>query len=248
MTVRADVLTERIDIAVPNAGTMGAYLARQDRPGPRPGVLVAHELFGVTAHVRDVCERLAGLGFAALAPDLYHRTAPGAELPHDPAGRDRGFELLNDLHRDEVLADAHAAFEHLLACGSPRVGMVGLSVGGHIAYLAATKLDLVAVVALYPGWLTGTEIALSRPQPTLCLTPGIRARVLILCGDTDHAVPATDQQAIGRALAAAEVQHEVVTYPDTPHGFLCDRRDTFRPAAANDAWRRIETLLAQELG
>ncbi|GIH46652.1 carboxymethylenebutenolidase [Microbispora rosea] len=56
-----------------------------------PGVVVAMELFGVSAHVRDVCERLAADGYLALAPDLYHRDAPGIELPHDAAGRERGF-------------------------------------------------------------------------------------------------------------------------------------------------------------
>jgi carboxymethylenebutenolidase len=52
------------------------------------------ELFGVDAGVRDVCDRLAGLGVVALAPDFHHRTAPGSELSRDPAGRERGFELL----------------------------------------------------------------------------------------------------------------------------------------------------------
>lgn len=247
MIGRAGVLTERIDVPVAEGEAMGAYLARPARPGLTPGVLVAHELFGVTAHVRDVCERLAASGYSALAPDLYHRTAPGAELPHDAAGRERGFALLHRLRRDETLADVGAAVEHLLATGSPAVGMVGLSLGGHVAYLAATQLTLAAVAVLYPGWLTGTEIGISRPAPTVSLTPGIRARVLILCGQVDHAVPDSDQRAIGHALASAEIRHEMVSYPDTAHGFLCDRRDTFSPTAAEDAWRRIEMLLAEEL-
>ena len=79
---------------------MGAFVARKSsRPpaAPRAGVVVCHELFGVTMHVREVCERIAALGYVALAPDLYHRSAPGAELAHDDAGRDRGFELLRGL-------------------------------------------------------------------------------------------------------------------------------------------------------
>ena len=53
---------------------------------------------------------------------------------------------------------------------------------------------------------------------------------------------------VAAALTAAGVEHELVTYPDTPHGFLCDRRDTYRRAAAEDAWRRIAALLAETLG
>ncbi len=247
MTAGADVLTQRIDVPVSGAGTMSAYLAWPGRPGPHPGVLVAHELFGVTAHVRDVCERVAAFGFTALAPDFYHRTSPGAELPHDPVGREQGFKLLRGLQREEALADVEAGIGYLRGTGSRRVGIVGLSLGGHIAYLAATQFDLAASVTLYPGWLTGTEIGLSRPAPTLALTPGIRGRVLLLCGQEDHAVPIPDRQAIGEALAAADVRHEIVTYPETSHGFLCDRRDTFGPTAADDAWRRIEALLTDEL-
>lgn len=242
------ILTERVEIPAPGGGPIGAYLARPAGDSPRPGVLVAHELFGVTTHVREVCERIAALGFRALAPDLYRRISPGAELPHDAAGRARGFELLHTLRRDPVVDDVRAAAEHLRAAGDTRVGMVGLSLGGHVAYLAAARLELAAVAALYPGWLAGTEIGLSRPEPTLSLTPAIRARTLILFGGADHAIAEGEQASVASALARAGVRHEVVTYPDTPHGFLCDRRDTFAPAAAADAWRRIEALLVKELG
>ena len=120
-----------------------------------------------------------------------------------------------------------AAVEHLRAGGAPRVAVIGLSLGGHVAYLAATAIDIDAVVCAYPGWLAGTEIGLSRPEPTLTLTPGISGRVLILTGSDDHAVPDADREAIAQALRDAGVDHEVVVYPQIPHGFLCDRRDTY---------------------
>jgi carboxymethylenebutenolidase len=227
------VLTERARLD----GSLTAYVARP--PQPRGGVLVVHELFGVTTHIREVCERLATLGYYALAPDLYHRSDPGAELAHDAEGRDRGFALLGELTRDGVLADLATAHAHL---PGPKA-IVGLSLGGHAAYLAATRLEFAAVVAAYPGWLTNTDIGLSRPEPTVTLTPSIRGRVLLLFGAADHAVPAADQRAVAAALAAAGAEHEVVTYPDTPHGFLCDRRDTYRREAAEDAWGRIGALL-----
>jgi carboxymethylenebutenolidase len=160
---RHEILTERVEIAVDDGSRMGVYLARPADPGPFPGVLVAAELFGVSAHVRDVCERLAMDGYIAAAPDLYHRTAPGIELPHDAAGRERGFGLMRQMTRKQVLDDVRAAMEHLRAGGSLRVGMVGLSVGGHVAYLAATELDLAAVAVLYGGWIPTTDIPISQP-------------------------------------------------------------------------------------
>jgi carboxymethylenebutenolidase len=241
---REDVLTETITLPVGDS-VMPAYLARPRDPESRGAVVVAHELFGVTAHIRDVCERLATTGLTTLAPDFYHRADAVVELPHNADGRRRGFVQLERLQREHVLVDAGAALEYLRAAGSRRIGLLGLSLGGHIAYLTATAHPVDATVAAYPGWLTDTDIALSRPTPTIAETPGIAGQVLILVGAADHAVPDSDLREIDSALTAAAVKHEIVTYPDTPHGFLCDRRDTYRAPAADDAWRRIATLFAE---
>lgn len=244
MIDRADILTETAAITVEEGRpAMGAFVARPAGPWPTGGVLVAGELFGLSAHVRDVCERLARLGYVALAPDLHHRTAPGIELAHDSAGRERGFALLQQMTRAPVLDDVRAAFEHLRAKGCTRVAMVGLSVGGHVAYLAATELELAAVAVLYGGWIPTTDIPLSQPEPTLARTPGITGRVLILVGEQDHVVPREHRRAIADALTAARIDHEIVEYPGVGHGFFCDRRDGYDRAAAEDSWERLASLL-----
>jgi carboxymethylenebutenolidase len=240
--------TERVELDVGDGPPMGAYLARPDGAGPFPGVVVAMELFGVTAHVREVCDRLAGQGYLALAPDLYHRTAPDAELAEDGPGRERGFEQLNQMSRPQALADVRAAIEFLRAQGSGSVGIVGLSVGGHVAYLAASEFDLAAVVVVYGGWIPTTDIPLSRPEPTLSLTPGITGEVLVLVGEDDHVVPPEQRSAIAGALEEAGVRHALVEYPGVGHGFLSERRESFDEAAAQDAWDRIDRLLAERLG
>jgi carboxymethylenebutenolidase len=247
--------TSRVDIAVDDkvgTATMGAYLARPAAPGRYPGVVIGFQLFGLDAHVRRLADRVAGLGYVALVPDLYHRTAPAADLPMNADGRRRGFELLQQLSRDEVLEDISAAMRYLreVADAGPRTGMIGLSMGGHIAYLAATQLDLAATAVFFPGWLTTTEIRLGRPEPTLTLTPGIAkqdGRLLLLTGEKDHVIPAADREQIADALRKSNVRHEVVVYPDTPHAFFFEGTETFRPEPAADAWRRVTALLAHEL-
>ncbi|GAB3153458.1 hypothetical protein FLX08_34985 [Microbispora hainanensis] len=108
-------------MTVADGSRMGGFLARPADPGRFPGVVVAMELFGVSAHVRDVCERLAVDGHVALAPDLYHRDASMVELPHDAAGRERGFELLHRMTRDHAVDDVRAAVGHLRTRGCARV-------------------------------------------------------------------------------------------------------------------------------
>src|SRR5437764_11182488 len=108
--------------------------------------------------------------------------------------------------------------------------MVGLSVGVHCAYYAETRVPLDALVVFYPGWLTETTIPLSRPEPTVELTPKLRAPVLFLIGEADHLYTAAQRARVSTALGDAGVPHEFVCYPDTPHGFFADDRDTYRPA------------------
>lgn len=247
MNAPQGILTHSVEIEVDEGPPMGGYVARPVGPGPFPGVVVAMELFGVSAHVRDVCERLAGLGFVGLAPDLYHRTAARVELAEDASGRARGFELLHQMTRAQVLRDVGAVVDSLHRNGSARVGALGLSVGGHVAYLAATELDLAAVAVLYGGWIPTTDIPISRPEPTLARTRQITGRLLIIIGEHDHVIPPEHRRQIAHALRAANVRHEIIEYPGAAHGFLSDRRDTYDPEAADDAWLRVQQLLTAEL-
>jgi|Tabmets5t2r1_1033131.scaffolds.fasta_scaffold14333_3 carboxymethylenebutenolidase len=241
------VLTETVDLATDDGGPMRAYVARPAGQGPLPGVVVGAEIYGITGHVRGVCERLAEMGYVALAPDVNHRAAPWVELAEDEPGLARGFELLHQLTREDALRDVRAAIDYLRATGSDRIGMVGLSVGGHLAYLAASEFDLAAAVIVYGGWIPTTDIPLSQPQPTLSRTPGITGRLLVLVGEHDQVISPEHRRQIADALEAAGVRHDVVEYAAVGHGFLNERRDTFDAAAAEEAWTRIRALFAEEL-
>ncbi|MEZ0065588.1 carboxymethylenebutenolidase [Streptacidiphilus sp. MAP12-20] len=232
------ITTERIEIPVPDGPPMGGYLARPEGQGEHPGVIVAMELFGVDAHVRKVCDDLAARGFTALAPDFYHRLEPDAECPRDDAGRSHGFELLAGLTREGILADVGATLTRMRELGVRPAGMLGLSVGGHFTYLAATAYDLPVAAVFYGGWLTGTEMPFSRPEPTLALTSKITGRLLYLVGEEDHVIPLAEQSRIAAALAEAGERHSFVAYPGAGHGFL--RTD---PAAAEDAMARVVAAL-----
>jgi carboxymethylenebutenolidase len=228
---------------------MSAYLARPADAAPRPVVLVGFELFGLSRYIRSVTDRIAGLGYTAVAPDFYHRHGDRIDLPETAEGRERGFQLLAALDRDEIAADADAVLDHLGASDGP-TAMVGLSLGGHIAYALATRLPLAALALFYPGWLTEPGTGLSRPQALLQLTPQIaahRTRVLFMLGDQDQLYTAAERDQIAQCLEDGGVDHEMVVYPDAPHGFFCHERDTYRPAAAEDAFTRLTALLADTL-
>lgn len=257
MSEHNEILTEWVQIPVDgNANPMNAFLARPEKSGPWPAVLIGFEMFGVTGYLRAVAAQVAAAGHLALVPDFYHwQSADGSttELTADASGRARGLELINGLVRDQVTADVNAAIGELTTrpdCNG-QAAMVGLSAGGHIAYYAATQIPLAALVAFYPGWLTGSDVGLSRDEPVLANTPGLAALgtpALIMAGADDHLYAPGDIKAIETALADAGVDHEVVVYPGTPHGFACFERETYRPEAAADAWQRAHELLARMFG
>ncbi len=243
MTSTHHCLTQSVLIDVPGSTSMPAYFAHPAADELRGAVIIGMELFGVTAHVRDVCDRLAASGYAALAPDFYHRTAPGTELPANDYGRQRGFELLEQLTRQQALDDLTATIAWLAGQPAPLVGMVGLSVGGHLAYLAAAHLDLPATAIFYGGWIPTTDITVSQPEPTVADTAKISGRVQIFVGSDDPIVPPEHRRDITDALIGAGIEHELIEYRGVGHGFLCDRRSSYDPTAATDAWNRLITFL-----
>jgi carboxymethylenebutenolidase len=234
-----------VSISVPDGTVLPAYVARPATPSPT-GVIVAHELFGVTPGIQGVADDLASAGYLAIAPEFYHRAAPaGRWLPSDDAGRAEGFGYLNRLERQQAIDDTAAGIAWLRSQpGIERIAMVGFSAGGHLAFLAACSLEIDRTAVLYGGWLPVTDIPLSQPTPTLELTPGISGRLLYLVGEDDFLIDADQRRQIADALHAAGPEHEVVSYPETGHAFWWPGSPVFSQKARDDAWSRILALFA----
>jgi carboxymethylenebutenolidase len=212
-------------------------------------VLVFMEIFGVNAHIRDVTERVAREGYVALAPDYFHRTGPGVEYGYDNDGMAGGMKLLGQLKADEMISDARAAISWLRQqpfVRGERIGCMGFCIGGHMTYLTACETDVAAAASFYGGGIAAPQ-GLGGGPSTVSRTPRIRGRIICLMGGKDALIPKAQVEAIRDALAKANVRHEVVVYPDADHGFFCDQRATYEKASAEDAWRRVKELFAQEL-
>ena len=225
--------TEMLNLPVSDGTTMGAFIARPAGDSPQAGILVFQEAFGVNAHIRDVCGRLAGEGFIALAPELYHRTAPGFEgryddfnsiLPHIQALTEAGLE-----------ADIRAAYQALIAeprLDRSRVVSIGFCMGGRISFLADSILPLRASVSLYGGGIA--------PNP---MTPGLLGRakdlhapILMFWGGLDKHITPEQHRAVVDALRAAQKPFVNVEFSQADHGFFCDARPSYNPVAAKHAW------------
>jgi carboxymethylenebutenolidase len=135
-------------------GDFAAWLARP-AGAPRGAVVVAQEIFGVNAVMREVCDRLAASGYAALCPDLFWRIEPGVDITdQSEAEWAKAFSLYKAFDVDLGVRDlgAAAAHAHTLAA---KVGCVGYCLGGLLAFLAGVRLPVDAAVAYYGVGIDG---------------------------------------------------------------------------------------------
>src|ERR1700755_2366857 len=244
--VRADVIktdTDGLDagdakIKVAD-GDMPGYFARPKGKSNPPVILVAMEIFGLHAYIKDVTRRLAKLGVLAVAPDYYFRKGVDLTkitnipqlLPIVNAKPDA--ELLSDL-------DATVAWAKAQGGDTAKLGIIGFCRGGRTVWGSyAHNAGLKAGVSFYgppidppnPVW----------PKSPTQLAPEMKAPVLGLYGETDTAIPVATVEALKKALEDNKKTAEFKIYPDAPHGFQADYRASYRQEAAEDGWNQMQS-------
>lgn len=236
-------------VTIPSGDTeILAYLAEPSRPGRFGAVVVIQEVFGVNSHIREVTERLAGAGYVAIAPHIYHRQSPGFEVGYTEEDLELGRRYKQGTKADELLADVQGAIAYLYAKDNvipDGVGCIGFCFGGHVAYLAATLPEVKATASFY-----GAGIATTTPgggEPTLSLTAQIDGTLYGFFGEKDALISAQEVDQIEAALTDHGVTHKIFRYPGADHGFFCDQRYSYNPEAARDAWEQVLNLFKTEL-
>ena len=197
------------------------FLSLPDVPGPWPGIVVIHEGGGISPQLLRVCERFAGEGYAAIAPDLFFRSG-GSEAADFAT-------LIGALAPEEALADVAAAAGTLRALGAARIGVTGFCMGGRFAWTTALHgRGFDAAVGFYGG---GIADDLGRPQcPTL----------LFFGGQDPYITPEEIERVAAHHPAT-------VVYPEATHGFMRDGSDSYDERSAHDAWSRTLAFFGDHL-
>jgi len=221
-----------------------AYLAEPNGDSPSPAIVVIQEVFGVNAHIRKVCDRLANQGYVALAPAIYQRNAPGFEARYTEAGLEEGRKYKEMTAADELLSDVAAAIAYLQARPSVKpggIGTIGFCFGGHVVYLAATLPEVKATASFYGAGITTMTPGAGEP-PTLTRTRQINGVLYGFFGNEDALIPNGQVDEIEAALKANRVEHRIFRYDNAGHGFFCDGRSAYVEAAASNAWELVQEL------
>jgi len=219
-----NVAQSGITLHAADGHALAAWRADPAAP-PMGGVVILHEIFGVNAHIREVCAGYAARGYAAIAPALFDRVRPGTQLGYDDAAVATGRELRAGIATDAALMDVQAAVDAVAAAGP--VAVIGYCWGGTLAFLAATRLSRIRCAVGYYG-----------AQTMPFATEKIRVPVLMHFGELDPRIPAADIATILRHNPDIEVH----TFP-ADHGFNCDhRKEWHAPSAARALALTMEFL------
>ncbi|MEH6678823.1 dienelactone hydrolase family protein [Phenylobacterium sp.] len=244
-TPETGLVTETVQISPPDT-QIPAYLARPAGAGPYPVVIVVSEIFGVHEYIRDVCRRLAQLGYVAMAPDFFARAG-------DPSGLTDYAEIRKIVATatdDQVMGDLSAAMAFLKAqdyAQADTAAITGFCWGGNIVWQACQRLNLFkAGVAWYGRLARPADAPADERQWPVDMAEALSAPVLGLYAGQDQGIPLSDVEKMRSALAAAgKTDSEIIVYPDSQHGFHADYRSAYDAAAAKDGWARMLAHFAE---
>lgn len=212
-----------------------------------PAVIVLQEAFGVNAHMKRVCRRVASLGYAVFSPELFHRSGADLQFGYDEFPKIR--PIFSELTNDQVLEDLRVTYQHIIQrpeVDATKVASWGFCLGGWASVLAACELPLSAAISFYGGGLT-------KPRPGIKLAPlsdrmgSIGCPVLLVYGAKDTGIPPEDIAEVQSRLASLGKTNEVEVYPEGGHGFFCEDRTAYDRGSAEASWVRATTWLAAKL-
>ncbi|WP_310484712.1 dienelactone hydrolase family protein [Chamaesiphon sp. VAR_48_metabat_403] len=233
------------DRNAPPSTKVSGSLAMPTGAGQFPGIIVLQEIFGVNTHIKSVVERIASMGYVAIAPALFERIAPGFETGYTSADVELGRSYAQQTNAAQLLADIQAAIDYLKTLPQvlPNFGCIGFCFGGHVAYLAATLPDISVTASFY-----GAGITTRTPgggEPSIGQTESIAGTMYMFFGMDDASIPPDQIAQIETALAQNDVPHQIWQYSGAEHGFCCDLRASYHPTAAAAAWQHVEELFQQ---
>ncbi|MEJ2597711.1 MAG: dienelactone hydrolase family protein [Anaerolineales bacterium] len=213
-------------VSVPRARQSGepmqAFLAISDGTGPFPGVVVIHEIFGLNENIRDIAERIANEGYAALAVDLFSNANRVICMMRIFYG------LLIRPLKNGVVGDLQAALDYLGALPEvdpKRLGAIGFCMGGSYALQLACTVDGLRAASVFYGQNPRPLEAVSRACPIVGSYP-------------ERDFTANAARKLEPMLEQYQVPYDIKIYPDARHSFFNDQGSAYQAEAATDAWGR----------
>ncbi len=233
-------------------GTCPVTLAIPDGDGPWPAVVMYPDAGGARPAFRQMAERLAGLGYVVLVPDVYYRYGDWAPFEmqtafSDAAERNRLFAMMKSITPEVMAADAQAFFEYLASrseVSGERFGATGYCMGGRTSLIVAGRVPqrVAAAMSFHGGGLASPD----DPGSPHLLAGRIEAAVYVGGAENDPSYTPEDALRLGEALTDAGVTHTLEWYP-AAHGFAVPDNGPYDQAAAERHWAAMESFFGAHL-
>jgi carboxymethylenebutenolidase len=244
ITTDTDGLTAG-EVEIPTSDVrIPGYRAMPAEPGKSfPVVLVVQEIFGVHEHIKDLCRRLAKIGFCGVAPALFARQGDPAKIADvqklmtDIVAKVPDAQVMSDL-------DATVAWAEKNSGDTARLGLTGFCWGGRVAWLYAAHSSKLKASAAWYGRLTGPTTPL-QPKNPIDVVKDLKAPVIGFYGGKDTSIPQDTVQQMREALIDADKTGILNIYPDAGHGFNADYRTSYNEYAATQAWTKMLNFFHQ---
>jgi len=216
-----------------------AWLARPENVESPPGVMLYIEAFGVNEHMRNVADRYARAGYAAIVPDIYHGVTA------DYGDMDTALGALKKLDDAQIVKESAMALDALERAGvNSRPATVGFCLGGRLAFLAGLELGerLSAAVSYYGGGIGAEKDRFGRPI-LIERAAEFAPPLLLHYGGQDGSIPPAEHGRIAAALSEAGKRYMMSVYPQAGHGFDCNARQSYDAEASAEAWALTQQFL-----
>ena len=217
---------EMITLTMSDGHAMPVYHAMA-QGARRGGLVLVQEIFGVTEHVRELCDEYAADGYEVLSPGLFDRQEPGCALGYSGSDWDRAVKIAREEHDwEQGLADTQTCIDWLAGKGGP-VFIVGYCFGGSVAWRMAQISPNLSAASSYYGGYVATRFADQAPQ----------CAAICHFGRYD---PLVDFAPVEKLIERQHPTAQIFVY-EAGHGFNSDRRKDWHPESADLAKER--TLL-----
>ena len=225
-------------------GKIPAYRAKPAKAGNYPVVLVIQEIFGVHEHIKDVCRRLAKLGYYAIAPELFSRQGDVSKM--EDIGEILS-KVVSKVPDKQVFADIDATVVFAKTdkqANTAKLGIIGFCWGGRTVWLYAGHNPKVKAGVAYYGLLDGMKSDIKAQDP-IDMGATLKVPVLGLYAGTDAFVKPAVIEAMRGELVKSKSGSEIVIFPGVNHGFNAVYRPSYDKASATYAWKLTRDWLKE---
>lgn len=231
-------------------GKMRTYLFQPVAEGRYPGILLFSEIFQVTGPIRRTAALLASNGFVVAVPEIFHELETlGSVIPYDDEGAKRGnaHKIAKELASYDQ--DARAVLAFLKTCPSctGRLGVMGICIGGHLAFRAGMNPEVLATACFYATDIHKRGLGKGTNDNSLDRAGEIRGELLMIWGRQDPHVPREGRALIYNTISDAGVNfqwHEC----NAQHAFIRDEGHRYDAAAAGVCYTMVLEMFKRRLG